>query len=595
MLFKSTYGGKYRLITAVFFIYLAILSWGKLGDLVIDIGHEVETPTRILDGQILYRDIQSYYGPLANYVNAWILMIFGKNLSVFYGIGLCLSLLFTVALYQLAQNIVNEKYACLTCTAVLTYCAFSPGLNNLVFPYSYAVIYGTLITAVLFLVIQKYLARPHFFTLLSMGTLCGLALLAKQEYGIACIGSAFLTLTLWRLGGEPHSFLLKLRKLAVDLLLVLAPLILVVALPLWYFLQHVSWHQLMDENLFPFQKFAVYKNSELFKVSPAKTLAVWGKTLLVFLASSTPVVLALWAIRNRVKSEWGQILLATAVAAPFSFLFLFFLSKTNGLPVLPLSRLHWSIGGFAISVLGYRFIVSALGRPTALLLLAIFTHVFLLNLRWLLSVELYATYAIFLVVLFVITLGLLEPYLKHLLLPSSYLAVCVMLMLMLRTQNFSSYDGTVSSSYGTIRTRKQPEMTRAFNQTLAFLKRAVRPEDRNKVLVLSEGMLLNFLSGTHSPSRQTTFLPGVLLNAQEETAFIQEMDRKGVRYVVLVDRPYPEWTYKEYRNFNPLVYRWITQGHRQVAAYPIEKSGSGLIRIYEPFGPGASKDQGYWQ
>ena len=589
MLLKPLYAERYRLITLAVFIYLAILSWGKLGDLVIDIGHEVETPTRILDGQILYRDIQSYYSPLANYANAWILMIFGRKLAVFYGIGLSLSLLFTITLYQLVRPIVNEKYACLTCTAVLAYCAFSPGLSNLILPYSYAATYGTLITAVLFLVIQKYLARPHFLTPLFMGTLCGLALLAKQEYGIACIGVVFLVLTLWHLEGAPRSSLLfKLRKLAVDLLLVLVPLVLVVALPLWYFLQHVSWHQLMDENLFPFQKFAVYKNSELFKVSPAKTLAVWGKNFLVFLASSAPVVLALWAIRHRVKSEWGQILVATAVAAPFSFLLLFLFTKANGLPVLPLSRLHWSIGVFAVVALGYRFIAPALERPTALLLLAIFTNVFLLNLRWLLSMEFYAIYSIFLVVLFGMTLGLLEPYIKQYVLPSSYLSVCVILMLIVQTRNFSGYDGTVTSPYGTMHTDQKPAMTQAFNQTLAFLKREVRPEDRNKVLVLSEGMLLNFLSGTHSPSRQTTFIPGVLLNAQEETAFIQEMDRKGVRTIVLVDRPYPEWTYKEYRNFNPLVYRWITQGHRQVAAFPEAKDGKNLIRIYQPFAAGAS-------
>jgi 4-amino-4-deoxy-L-arabinose transferase-like glycosyltransferase len=580
--------GLYRLTTIAIFIYLAILSWGKLGDLVIDIGHEVETPTRILDGQILYRDIQSYYSPLANYVNAGILMIFGRNLAVFYGIGLGLSFLLTVLLYELVRRIVDEKYACLTCTVVLTYCAFSPGLSNLVFPYSYAATYGTLITAVLFLAIQKYLARPHFLAALSMGTLCGLALLAKQEYGIACLGAVFLVLTLRNLDGEPRSFLLKFSKLAVDLLLVLTPLVLVVALALGYFLQHVSWHQLIDENLFPFQKFAVYKNSELFNASPAKTLAVWGKNFLVFLASSAPVVLALWGIRHWVRSEWGQILLATTMAAPFSFLLLFLFTKTNGLPFLPLSRLHWSIGVFAVVALRYRVIASALGRPTAVLLLAILTDVFLLNLRWLLSMELYPIYALFLVVLFGIALGLLEPYLKRLVLPRSYLASCVILMLLFRTQYFSSYDGTVTSPYGTIRTRQQPEMTQAFNQALAFLKREVRPEDRNKVLVLSEGMLLNFLSGTHSPSRQTTFLPGVLLNAQEETAFIREMDRSGVRYIVLVDRPYPEWTYKEYRNFNPLVYRWIIQGHRQVAAFPDAKDGHNLIRIYQPFTARAS-------
>jgi Dolichyl-phosphate-mannose-protein mannosyltransferase len=583
-LLKPLYPQYYRLITAAVFIYLAVLSWGKLGDLVIDLGHEVETPARILDGQILYRDIQSYYSPLASYVNAWVLMVFGRDLAVFYGIGLALSFLLTVVLYQLVRQIVNEKYACLTCAAVLAYCAFSPTGINLVVPYSYGTTYGTLITAVLFLVLQEHVQRPHVLTLLSMGTICGLALLAKQEYGLASIGVVCLVLTLQHWSRETLSWLHKLKELVVDLLIVSAPLLLVVILPLGYFLQYVSWQQLITENLFPSQKFEVFKNSELFQRSPVKTFKVWGQTLLFFLVFSTPVLLTLGAIHKRVRSEWGQILLATAIAAPLSLLLLnlFTKSKSIGL-MLPLSWLHWSIGVFAVVALGYRFIASALGRPTALLLMALFTDVLLLNLRWLWSMELYAIYSVFLVVLFGITLGLLEPYLKHLLLPSSYLSVCVILMLIARTEYFSGYDGTVISPYGTMHTYQKPAMTQAFNQTLAFLKREVRPEDRNKVLVLSEGMLLNFLSGTHSPSRQTTFLPGVLLNAQEETAFIQEMDRKGVRTIVLVDRPYPEWTYKEYRNFNPLVYRWITQGHRQVAAFPNAKDGKSLIRIYQPF------------
>ncbi len=563
-----------------------------MGELVIDIGHEVETPARILDGQILYRDIQSFYSPLSYYVNAWALMVFGRNLAVFYGIGLALSFLLTVVSYQLVRRLVNEKYACLTCTAVLAYCAFSPTVISLIVPYSYAATYGILISAVLLLVLQEHLNRAHFWTLPCLGTLCGLAILAKQEYGLACVGVVFLVITLEHWNRETVSLLQKLKGLLVNSLLILAPLVLVVALPMSYFLQHISWQELMAENLFPSQKFQVYQNSDLFRVSPAKTLRAWGKSFLFFLAASLPVVLILWAIRKRFRSEqteWLQVLVATAIAAPLSYLLLQLFSKSKSIELLlPLRWLHWSVGVFAITALGYRFIAPALGRPKALLVLAIFLDLFLLNLRWLWSMEFYSISAVFLVVLFCIVLGLLEPYLKQYILPSSYLAFCVIMMLVVRTQYFSSYDGAVTSPYGTIQTRQQPKMTQAFNQTLAFLKREVRPEDRDKVLVLSEGMLLNFLSGTHSPSRQTTFLPGVLLTAQEETAFIQEMDRKGVRYIVLVDRPYPEWTYKEYRNFNPLVYRWITQGHRQVAAYPSGKDGNGLIRIYQPFAAGAA-------
>src|SRR6185503_20433910 len=68
------------LLHAVLFVVLAAWSWLKWPDPVVDFGRELYVPWQLTHGKVLYRDIESVYGPLSPYVNALWMRLFGVSL-----------------------------------------------------------------------------------------------------------------------------------------------------------------------------------------------------------------------------------------------------------------------------------------------------------------------------------------------------------------------------------------------------------------------------------------------------------------------------------------------------------------------------------
>ena len=46
------------------------MSWRKWPDPLIDFGRELYLPWRLANGAVLYRDVDDFYGPLSQYLNA---------------------------------------------------------------------------------------------------------------------------------------------------------------------------------------------------------------------------------------------------------------------------------------------------------------------------------------------------------------------------------------------------------------------------------------------------------------------------------------------------------------------------------------------
>jgi hypothetical protein len=58
------------------------LSWRRWPDVLADLGRELYIPWRIYPGDVLYRDLAYFSGPLAPYVNAGLFRAFGPGLMV---------------------------------------------------------------------------------------------------------------------------------------------------------------------------------------------------------------------------------------------------------------------------------------------------------------------------------------------------------------------------------------------------------------------------------------------------------------------------------------------------------------------------------
>jgi hypothetical protein len=122
----------------------------------------------------------------------------------------------------------------------------------------------------------------------------------------------------------------------------------------------------------------------------------------------------------------------------------------------------------------------------------------------------------------------------------------------------------LQGSQGSIYTQDQ-KLAQAYQETLTFFQKSVQPENRNHFLVLPDAALLNFLSGTHSPVKETFFNPLVLAHPTEEQSWIISLDRTPPAYIVLVNRPSAFWG--GLSEFNPGVYQWIRSQHQRVACF----------------------------
>lgn len=75
-LIASYYGPA---LTALTFFLLTWLTWRKWPDILIDFGRELYVPWRLIQGEVLYRDLAYLNGPFSPYLNALWFRLFGDS------------------------------------------------------------------------------------------------------------------------------------------------------------------------------------------------------------------------------------------------------------------------------------------------------------------------------------------------------------------------------------------------------------------------------------------------------------------------------------------------------------------------------------
>lgn len=568
-------------VVLIFFTIFAWANWGKIGNPIIDFGREIEIPARILDGQIVYRDAVTYYGPLAYYVNALALLIFGHHLEVFYVVSLVLVFLVTLLFYNLAKQLMNALWAALCTISMLLSCAIGPGIFNFVVPYSYGAVYATLFCLLALTFFDYYVCKGQIRWLIAAAIACGLAGLAKQEYGVAVLGGVLIGTNLYC----PQSLWDRVRRS----LLVLFIAGICTFFPLYLLAQQISWEKLYL-SLFPLPKVSFLKQSTLFQVSPFKTLRFWLATFRRFFVASVAIWISIFIAHQLAKLKtfrfrWlkflSEILLATTftwVSLSFlQWLFQFipsfaFLHSIPNIIFQPLGDLSWCLPVIAVWF--------ALTKPQvpqykhAPLLWALFIFALLLNARWLFYINFYGLYATPVVLLFFIFMYYLnqkftQRFNKIVL---NYFLICILIASTIKMNELAQYNYAVHSSHGSFYTW-DAKLAQAFNQTI----NAIQTSGASSVLVLPESSILTFMTATHSPSRIITFQPLALPDTNAEHEFLASMKQNPPELIVYVDMLFQEWGYQNYAEFNPSVHNWITQQHQLIHVFP---KSDGVIRIY---------------
>lgn len=168
------------------------VSWRKWPDALVDSGRELYIPWRLSQGAVLYRDVDDFYGPLSQYFNAGLFKLFGPGMMVLAYVNIALFCVMTGLLYGLVRRAWGGLAALLGTALFIAVFGFSrltsTGGFNYALPYAHETTHGILVLLLLAWCCWRWLEKPTWRSGGAMGLMVGLALVLKAEIILAAAG-----------------------------------------------------------------------------------------------------------------------------------------------------------------------------------------------------------------------------------------------------------------------------------------------------------------------------------------------------------------------------------------------------------------------
>ena len=167
---------------------LWIVSRGKWGFAIVDSGREWIVPEALSRGELLYRDVVYWFGPLTPYLHALFFRIFGATFQTLVLCGILASLGVLAALYAALRRVTGREEALLTTTLAVPLLIFMPAAGGAILGMGYRMWHAAAFTLWAIAVAVK--PRWSLARAAAVGSLCALAGLCRTEWGLAGIGAA---------------------------------------------------------------------------------------------------------------------------------------------------------------------------------------------------------------------------------------------------------------------------------------------------------------------------------------------------------------------------------------------------------------------
>jgi hypothetical protein len=167
-------------------------TWGTWPNAYVDFGRELYVPWRLAEGEVLYRDIAWFNGPLSAYRGALLFSVFGESLRVLVLANLLDVAVLAFVVHALVLR-VGDRLAAVSATGVfLALFAFNRvdaiGNDNYLTPYSHEITHG-LVLALLALFAFSALRDRPLLRASVVGGLIGLVALTKPEPFLAAVAA----------------------------------------------------------------------------------------------------------------------------------------------------------------------------------------------------------------------------------------------------------------------------------------------------------------------------------------------------------------------------------------------------------------------
>lgn len=174
-------------------------TWRTWPDPFVDNGQQVYIPWRLATGQVLYRDLAFYNGPISQYFTALAFRVGGTSLNTYFAANLLvLGLFLTIAYYALRQ-VASRAAATLACVVFVVLFAFGQFDTvtgyNWVAPYASEGTHGLLLGLSALVAVWRYPAGGRRWVMVS-GLLVGTALLTKAEIALGAVAAVAVGLAM---------------------------------------------------------------------------------------------------------------------------------------------------------------------------------------------------------------------------------------------------------------------------------------------------------------------------------------------------------------------------------------------------------------
>ena len=175
-------------------LVMLLWTWNRCPELITDFGREAYVPWRISEGEVLYRDLNYFNGPLSPYFNATLFKLFGSSLMTLKFANAAIAVLTSLLIYWMVRQISDTLAAIvagLTFPALFAAAHLSGAGNfNWLTPYSHDVTYGVSLSLAMLACLWRAHAGGRIVWAILAGLALGLVILTKVEVGVAAVCGA---------------------------------------------------------------------------------------------------------------------------------------------------------------------------------------------------------------------------------------------------------------------------------------------------------------------------------------------------------------------------------------------------------------------
>jgi len=525
---------------------MLVISWRRWLSPLTDSGREMDLPLRLLNGELLYRDIHYLYPPFSPYFNALLYRIFGVHLGVLQMGGIIGAGIVVFLCFRIARRLFTPLDASIAAITVIVWLVFKPN-GNLISPYAYAALHATIFALGALLSSLRFAENGRIVSLLIAGGLTGLAAVAKLEFALPAAAAILTALLCVRLPQVEY------RRVAWRAAAAAIPIIATVLSVYGWFLYRVGWQTLViDCHLFYTHlppSLVVYNTWRSGADRPLESLAeMLGGAAVCALIAGGILIVSLVRRRSATTRSPRILRIATIVAILSAAVVALIIATTGGWDGSPLRAAPLLLLGI---IVGEWRRGKPSGESASLLIIAVYSLVILFRVA--LRVPSGGHYGSF----FLPTTYLLFCYLGLRTLPraiarwtadeeasgyaQSIARGLIALALLIGATDTAiryrtRYRYLVQAPRGSLRVVRAHYP--AYQEALDFLRDHSTPGDA--IAVFPEGSDLAFLSERSMPLRHQILLPG-LMSADDEQRTIRQLASEPIRYVLIVNRPTREF------------------------------------------------------